>query len=123
MIEIIHQHLAAHQKPSPFADLPKSRQEALPILIVQENRFAPITPAQQMIEGALIPRCALDAGSAHKSRLAISRQVNAAHMHGLTLGRPRWNLSVALENLSENKFDAMVAAGMDFYTEFRLLIQ
>ena len=54
MIVIIHQHVAVHHKPSPFADLPKSRQEVLPILIVQENRLAPIAPAQQMIEGALI---------------------------------------------------------------------
>ena len=54
MIVIIHQHVAVHHKASPFADLPKSRQEVLPILIVQENRLAPIAPAQQMIEGALI---------------------------------------------------------------------
>jgi hypothetical protein len=51
----------------------------LPILIVQEDRFAPIAPAQHMIEGALI----LDAASPLKTMLTMTSQPNSAHMHGL----------------------------------------
>src|SRR6266498_4541714 len=49
---IFHQTISVHLPAGLAARLPKGKQKLLPILVFEENRFAPVPTAHHMIAGA-----------------------------------------------------------------------
>src|SRR5450432_1927265 len=50
MVVIAHQNVSVHSPAVALTDLPEAAKENFPILVVQEDCFPPIAPAQEMIE-------------------------------------------------------------------------